>query len=256
MTIHTESAESSRPVHEIWAAIPGFSAYQASNLGRIRSLRSVDARTGEPIVLSPGRSGGTGYLTVSVRADGAARAVSEHISHLVAAAWLGERPSPDHCVLHANDIRTDNRAANLRYGTRAENHADALRNGGRISGPTPNCWGKGGTFTVAQVRSIRRQAAAGVRISEIAAGFEEVSYDAVWACVRGRTWSWVTDSAATTAANQIAAQASRDAHKAAHSAKRDQATIAALLAAAPPAGQVQRRSSHTPAASAPTSKGY
>ena len=52
------------------------------------------------------------------------------VSHLVADAFIGPRPL-GMLVLHKNDIRDDNRARNLRYGTHKENVADSFRNGGR-----------------------------------------------------------------------------------------------------------------------------
>ena len=245
---------SAQPAHEIWAAIPKFSAYQASSLGRIRSLKHVDAVTGQPYILSPAPCGGTGYVTVYIKRDGDETSSSQHVSHLCAAAFIGPKPSPKHCVLHANDVRTDNRAENIRWGTRAENISDAVRNGGRLNGTTPRSWGAHGSLTVAQVRSIRRQAEAGARIVDIADSME-LDYDVVWKAARGVSYAWVTDSAATTNGNRIAAQAARDAHKADYSAQRDRATIEALLASAPPVGQVQRRAPHSQA-KAPASKGW
>lgn len=47
---------------------------------------------------------------------------------MVAEAFLPERPG-GHICRHLNGIRTDNRAANLAWGTHAENTADAIRHG-------------------------------------------------------------------------------------------------------------------------------
>lgn len=50
------------------------------------------------------------------------------VHRLLAEAFI---PNPDNlpCVLHYNDIRSDNRIENLRWGTQKENSADAIRNG-------------------------------------------------------------------------------------------------------------------------------
>lgn len=47
---------------------------------------------------------------------------------MVAAAFIG--PKPDGMeVRHLNDIRDDNRAVNIAYGTRSQNMYDSIRNG-------------------------------------------------------------------------------------------------------------------------------
>lgn len=69
------------------------------------------------------------YHRVTIRNRG----VSVHT--LIALTFLGPRPSKKHLILHDNDDRLDNRADNLRYGTGAENHEDAYRNGKRRLSP-------------------------------------------------------------------------------------------------------------------------
>lgn len=53
--------------------------------------------------------------------------VSSHVA--VCEAFHGPKPSPAHEVAHENGDKRDNRAANLSWKTRAENHADKLRHG-------------------------------------------------------------------------------------------------------------------------------
>lgn len=50
------------------------------------------------------------------------------VHRLVAESFIGTIPD-DRVVCHRNDIRHDNRLENLYIGTRAENTADAYRNG-------------------------------------------------------------------------------------------------------------------------------
>lgn len=61
-----------------------------------------------------------------VRSDGVKKQHSTH--HWIARAFLGPKPEGQ-VVRHLNDVKTDNRISNLRYGTHAENSADAIRNG-------------------------------------------------------------------------------------------------------------------------------
>lgn len=103
---------------EQWRPIRGWN-YQVSNLGRIRNagtgaIRKNDQdRHGYPrILLCNGPEVRKRFL----------------VHHLVAEAFIGPRPDGME-VRHANDVRDDNRADNLRYGTRSDNMYDSIRNG-------------------------------------------------------------------------------------------------------------------------------
>lgn len=114
-----------------WRDIPGAPGYQASDSGRIRSLsREVDDARGHkvkcrgqeltPIVLR------TGYSTVNLHVG--AQQLTKRIHQLVTLTFLGERPDGLE-VRHLNGHRSDNRLANLAYGTHEENMADQRRHG-------------------------------------------------------------------------------------------------------------------------------
>lgn len=90
--------------------------YEVSDQGRVRSIRSG-------IVLRPW---GKRYPTVSLWRNGHRTARCVH--HIVLDAFVGPRPHGLE-VLHANDVKIDNRLSNLSYGTRSENLHDAVRNG-------------------------------------------------------------------------------------------------------------------------------
>jgi hypothetical protein len=53
---------------------------------------------------------------------------------LVLTAFVGPRPHPSAQCLHSNDVPTDNRLCNLRWGTPAENWEDSRKNGRRTVG--------------------------------------------------------------------------------------------------------------------------
>lgn len=68
-----------------------------------------------------------GYPRVRITVGGRRKVLLVHKA--VAAAFLPPRPSKRHELRHKNGTPTDNRAANLAWGTRAENAADRDRHG-------------------------------------------------------------------------------------------------------------------------------
>lgn len=99
---------------EQWKAIPGHKGYQASSLGRVRSV---------PRTLSDGRKAGgrvlkqqpdkDGYLTVKLRGK------RLRVNVAVQLAYAGP---PE--VRHMDGDRTNNRPENLAWGSRVENEQD------------------------------------------------------------------------------------------------------------------------------------
>jgi hypothetical protein len=100
---------------EVWRDIPGYEdMYQASTLGRIRSIR----------VLKPYPTCGTGYPSVGLPADkvdGTLRAKRHHVHALVALTFIGPRPHGKH-IDHKDGNRENPRLTNLEYVTPQENH--------------------------------------------------------------------------------------------------------------------------------------
>lgn len=108
---------------EEWRPIPGFTRYQASSEGRIRS--HVRDPLGQPmaLLLNPANR----YLTAGpTPVGGKQKWVPVHV--LVALAFHGERPHGME-VRHLDGDRLNNRADNLAWGTHAENMQDAVRHG-------------------------------------------------------------------------------------------------------------------------------
>ena len=117
---------------EIWRDIPGYEgAYQASNLGRVKSLPRIVLRKhrwGDHLVewsyagkvLSVGAKG-CGHLNVSLGANN-----TELVHRLILLAFVGFPDSGQEC-LHKNGIPNDNRLENLCWGTRRENRSDMSR---------------------------------------------------------------------------------------------------------------------------------
>lgn len=96
---------------EVWKDIPGWEGlYQASTLGRIRSLR-YKRKVGEVGVLRPYPER-TGYAHVNLITAGRKRTVKVH--KLIAITFI---PNPDghKCINHIDEDKTNNRASNLEW---------------------------------------------------------------------------------------------------------------------------------------------
>lgn len=105
-----------------WRAIQGFSGYEVSEDGQVRSWR----RPGPPVTLR--QYGCHGYLKVSIMGDSDGKHYNRNVHVLVALAFIGERPEGMQ-VCHYDGDKTNNHLPNLRYGTAEENFEDRRRHG-------------------------------------------------------------------------------------------------------------------------------
>ena len=154
-----------------------------SDEGEVRSW----ARRGEPLEVTAQRPERAwrpvkpwpnthGYLMVGWYWQGKRRASLVH--RLVLLAFHGE-PPPGHEARHVNGVLTDNRAANLQWGTTAENHADMRRHG--------TCpW----RLDAGKAREIRARRATGESYGKLAKAFG-VSRCSIIAVIKGRTYKEV-----------------------------------------------------------------
>lgn len=112
---------------EEWRDVPGYEGvYQASSLGRIKSLHRLSGHGWlRERIMKPSMDHG-GYLHLSLKIKGVR--VTPKVHSFVAGAFLGERPG-GYEVNHINGVKTDNRPDNLEYVTPQENMRHAVLNG-------------------------------------------------------------------------------------------------------------------------------
>lgn len=145
-------------IEERWARHPAFPDYEVSDLGGVRRLEP--GKGTRPGRLKAHSINATGYHTVMLGAK------PRKVHALVLETFVGPRPTGcDAC--HINGNRADNALPNLRWGTRAENMADA-----RAAGTDSRCdRHPAAKLTWAQVCDIRSRYAAGVTQKALAAEY-------------------------------------------------------------------------------------
>ena len=109
-------------MEEIWKDVPDYEGlYKVSNLGRIMNkdgkIRSTRIHKN--------------YACICLCKKSARKTVMVHT--IVAAAFLGPRPTPDHQIDHIDGDRLNNKADNLEYVTRRENYMRMAQNQGRFA---------------------------------------------------------------------------------------------------------------------------
>lgn len=107
-------------MQESWKKIPGFSRYEVSTLGRVRSKTA-----GEPKIMKR-RLGTGGYVRVTMQSD-RGKKISAPVHMLVARTFLG--PADRRIVLHKDGDETNCALSNLKYGTQKDNLKDKHRHG-------------------------------------------------------------------------------------------------------------------------------
>lgn len=150
-----------------WKQIPGWPGYEASDEGQVRSASQVLTPQSQP----------SGHLALMIRR----RKLRVH--HAVLLAFVGPCPDGMECR-HLNDDPTDNRLANLRWGTRTENRADAEANG-RIAHGAARPAARLTDEQVQQIRDIHK--AGGRTLRSLGAEFG-VSHTAIRHIVNATKW--------------------------------------------------------------------
>jgi hypothetical protein len=132
---------------EIWKDIPGYEGqYQASDIGRIKSIGNDKTRKEKILKLTNHKSG---YLAVNLSKNGIDKKLKVH--RLILMAFVGQCPTGYEC-LHLDDNRKNNNIKNLRWGTSSENNKMRY-NHGRVKYKGKD--GPNAKLTQAQVDQIR-----------------------------------------------------------------------------------------------------
>ena len=128
--------------NEIWKPVEGYSRYEVSNFGRVKSLERTTpngnrgAMRYRPERIMKGCDFGFQYFKINMRHD-SGRTHNVKIHRLVAQHFI---PNPENkpCVNHKDFNRCNNRVDNLEWCTIAENNKytqQAGRARGRLSKP-------------------------------------------------------------------------------------------------------------------------
>lgn len=119
-----------------WRPIAGFEGYyEVSSDGQVRSVDRYIPHPRNGVMHMMNRLGRTkalrpndlGYLCVHLYRDG--KLTVKKVSHLVAAAFIGPKPTPGLFLCHNNGTKADNRVENLRWDTPSANNLDSVRHG-------------------------------------------------------------------------------------------------------------------------------
>ncbi len=162
------------------SAIPGANGYALDTLGRAWSWWGKGRKVPGPWFQLKGTPNSDGYLHVMIGLKGNKRHAAIH--HLMAELFIRMRERGEE-VRHLNDVKTDNRLANLAIGTRDDNVADKVLNCRTTAGE------RSGSVVMSEqaVIEFRRRYAAGEPIAALArqAG---VHWATMKQAVRGETW--------------------------------------------------------------------
>lgn len=176
---------------EVWKIIVGHEDYEVSDLGRVRRVTpgSNSTYVGKIRKLNPTWMG---YLQITLRLSGEPKRFKTHYVHrLVADAFL-DTPEPRSEINHLNGIKTDNRASNLQWCSRSENHIHAYKTGlhiARYAHRGTDTWNS--VLNEPIVRRIRAMKAAGKSGWRIGKDLG-LSPSTVYAVLSGFSWKHVT----------------------------------------------------------------
>ena len=140
---------------ELWLPIAGFEGlYSVSNQGRIIGHK----RHRVPERILAGSKAGNGYRKVILCKEDTR--THRYVHEIVLTTFAGPRP-PEMDAAHGNGIRSDNRLSNLRWATRAGNHADKIAHGTHCAGERHG----GRKLNAAEVMAIRNDSGTGASLA-------------------------------------------------------------------------------------------
>lgn len=172
---HTASAT-------LWRTVPGYPAYEVSVDGIVRRCQGFRCRHAHRVLVPFIRP--NGYAQVILYRDGRRQRFGVH--QLVALAFLGPKPSPQHEVAHLDGQRLNNHVSNLAWLLHSENERHKDLHGTRLRGSQIG----NAKLVEAQVVLIRQALAVGIRQCVLAQAYG-VSDSTVSLIARAKTWGHV-----------------------------------------------------------------
>lgn len=166
----------------LWRTVPGYPAYEVSVDGLVRRCQGFRCRRARRVLVPFIRP--NGYAQILLYQGGKRRRFGVH--QLVALAFLGPKPSPQHEVAHLDGQRLNNHVSNLAWLLHSENERHKDLHGTRLRGSQIH----GAKLTEAQVVLIRQALAVGIRQCALAQTYG-VSDSTVSLIARGKTWRHV-----------------------------------------------------------------
>lgn len=169
-------------MNEIWKAINGYSGYEISNMGRVRSYRNNHGG----VCKRPQRfltPSGKRYFSVSLVKEQGKGSDTILVHKLIAEAFIGPRPVGA-VICHNNGDRYDNRASNLRYDTPFGNMLDATRHGQSMAGQKSYT----SKLSTKDVLMIRDLYSTGEYTQDSLAKLFPVGRTAIGSIIRGDSW--------------------------------------------------------------------
>ena len=185
---------------EVWLPVFGYEGlYEVSSLGRVRSIDRVVTKGNLARVLMIGRVlivglDVAGYPMVGLHRNGHQK--NGRVHQLVAAAFLGPRPSGKECC-HNNGNRADPRLSNLRYDTKLGNSNDKYRHETMVCGERQHL----ARLTEGDVIRIRT---CGLSVEALAAQYG-VAKSTIIRAFNGKTWKHVAQKPGLYLRGKIAA---------------------------------------------------
>jgi len=171
---------------ETWKKIPGFSYYQASSLGRLKTFNWKNA--GREKIMKPALDNG-GYLRTMLKRDTDGKFCTIKVHRIIAGTFIAN-PEGKATVNHKNGIKSDNRVSNLEWATQSENNKHAFKNFlSTNKGESNPC----ATLTDAQVLEIRKNYQYGKnckkgKTKQQIADEYGTTFSVIKRIVQGRTW--------------------------------------------------------------------
>ena len=122
---------------EIWKPIPHYDGYEASNKGNVRCWNNQNGcglKLSEPRKLKLSKFVDNNYLRVGMRNSTSGKYKVRRVHQVVLEAFVGNKPTSKHVVMHKDDDCTNNHLSSLCWATSQQNATDMVNKGRSLRG--------------------------------------------------------------------------------------------------------------------------